>query len=213
MGSSPAAPPAIRVLCVDDHRIVREGIQLILHQTPDIRVAASAATGEEAVAQYQRDRIDIVLMDLRLRTMSGLDAIRTICRHDPHAKVIVLTMYDGDEHIFQAIAAGATTYLLKDMLADDLVRVIRDVHLGKRPMDANVQAKLDERETQEPLSPRELQVIQLLADGKRNKEIADTLRISEQTVAAHLKSIYHKLHVNDRTAALSAAVRRGMVDW
>jgi DNA-binding NarL/FixJ family response regulator len=206
--------PAIGVLCVDDHRIVREGIELILHRTPDIRVVASVATGEEAIAQYRRQRSDIVLMDLRLRTVSGLDAIRAIRQHDPQAKVIVLTMYDGDEHIFQAIGAGAATYLMKDMLADDLVRVIRDVHHGRqRPMDADIRAKLNVREGHEPLSPRELQVIQSLAEGKRNKEIADTLGISEQTVAAHLKSIYHKLHVNDRTAALTAAIRRGIVNW
>jgi DNA-binding NarL/FixJ family response regulator len=205
--------PAIRVLCVDDHRIVREGIELILHRTPDIRVVASVATGEEAVAQYGRQPTDIVLMDLRLRTMSGLDAIRAIRLADPQAKVIVLTMYDGDEHIFQAIDAGAATYLMKDMLADDLVSVIRDVQRGNRPIDADIQAKLELREAQEVVSPRELQVLQALAEGKRNKEIADALGISEQTVAAHLKSVYHKLRVNDRTAALAAAVRRGLVDW
>ena len=203
----------IRVLCVDDHRIVRDGIELILHRTPDIRVVASVATGEDAIAQYEHDRVDIVLMDLRLRTMSGLDAIRAIRQRDPAAKVVVLTMYDGDEHIFQATEAGAATYLMKDMLAEDLVRVIREVHSGQRPIDDDVRAKLDSRDMQESLSRREVQVIQLLARGKRNKEIGDALGISEQTVAAHLKSVYHKLRVNDRTAAVSAAVRRGIVEW
>jgi two-component system NarL family response regulator len=172
----------------------------------------SAATGDEAIALVERERPDIVLMDLRLRTMSGVDAIRTIRAQDPQARIIVLTMYDGDEHIYRALDAGATAYLLKDTLADDLVRVVRAVHMGLAPpMEADVQAKLAEREGQPVLSPRELQVIQFLVEGKRNKEIAQALDISQETVQVHLKRIYAKLHVSDRTAALSVAVRRGIV--
>jgi two-component system NarL family response regulator len=150
-------------------------------------------------------------MDLRLRTMSGLDAIKAIHARDSHARIIVLTMYDGDEHIYRALAAGATAYLLKDTLADDLVRVVREVHAGLKPVEADVQAKLAERESHPVLSPREMEVIQFLVEGKRNKEIALSLAISQETVQVHLKRIYAKLHVNDRTAALSVALRRGLV--
>lgn len=121
-------------------------------------------------------------------------------------------MYDGDEHIYRSLAAGATTYLLKDTLADELVNVIREVHRGGRPVEADVQAKLDQRDEHDTLTRRELEVIQFLAQGKRNKEIARTLDISQETARVHLKNIYAKLHVSDRTAALSVAVRRGIVE-
>jgi two-component system, NarL family, response regulator len=201
----------IRIVCVDDHSIVRDGVALIINRQHDMRVVGSAATGEEAIALYDKERPDIVLMDLRLRTMSGLEAIKAIHSKDEQARIIVLTMYDGDEHIYRALAAGATAYLLKDTLADDLVRVVREVHAGLKPVEEDVQAKLAERESHPVLSPREMEVIQFLVEGKRNKEIAQSLAISQETVQVHLKNIYAKLHVSDRTAALSVALRRGMV--
>lgn len=201
----------IRVLCVDDHRIVREGIALIIARQPDMKVVGFAATGDEAVQQWRRHRPDITLMDLRLGETSGLDAIRAIRREAPDARVIVLTMYQGDEDIHQALAAGAATYLLKDMLSDDLIRTVREVHAGGQPIDETVKARLNERAAQPPLTPREIQVLKLVAKGHRNKEIAALLNLSEETVPVHLKNIFAKLKVNERTAAVHVALRRGIV--
>jgi DNA-binding NarL/FixJ family response regulator len=203
--------PRIRVLCVDDHRIVREGIGLIIARQPDMEVAGSAATGEEAIALFKRERPDVTLMDLQLATMSGLEAIQAIRREDADARIIVLTMYQGDEDIHRALSAGATTYLLKDTLSDDLIRFVREVHAGRRPIRADVKARLDERATQPTLTPREVQVMELVSEGRRNKEIAVLLGISEETVQVHLKNIFAKLKVGERTAAVNVAIRRGIV--
>ena len=203
--------PRIRVLCVDDHRIVREGIGLIIARQPDMEVVGSAATGEEAVSLFKRERPDVTLMDLQLATMSGLEAIQAIRREDADARIIVLTMYQGDEDIHRALTAGATTYLLKDTLSDDLIRFVREVHAGRRPIRADVKARLDERATQPTLTPREVQVMELVSEGRRNKEIAVLLGISEETVQVHLKNIFAKLKVGERTAAVNVAIRRGIV--
>jgi two-component system, NarL family, response regulator len=201
----------IRVLCVDDHRIVREGIGLIIARQADMEVVGSAATGEEAVLLFRRERPDVTLMDLQLPTMSGLDAIRSIRREDAEARIIVLTMYQGDEDIHRALSAGATTYLLKDTLSDDLIRFVREVHAGRSPIRADVKARLDERAGQPTLTPREVQVMELVYEGRRNKEIATLLGISEETVQVHLKNIFAKLKVGERTAAVNVALRRGIV--
>ncbi len=201
----------IRILCVDDHRIVREGIALILSREPDIEVVARAASGEEAVAMFRRHRPDITLMDLRLKTMSGVEAISTIRRDDPNARIIVLTMYVGDEDIHQALAAGATTYLLKEALPDELVRTVRDVYAGEHPLQDDVKAKLDARAGLPALTPREIEVLELISRGMRNKLIATELGITETTVAVHIKNIFAKLKVNERTAAVHVALRRGIV--
>jgi two-component system NarL family response regulator len=201
----------IRVLCVDDHRIVREGIALILSREPDIEVVARAASGEEAVAMFRRHRPDITLMDLRLKTMSGVEAISTICRDDPNARIIVLTMYVGDEDIHQALAAGATTYLLKEALPDELVRTVRDVYAGEHTLRDDVKAKLEARAGRPALTPREIEVLELISRGMRNKLIAAELGITDTTVAVHIKNIFAKLKVNERTAAVHVAVRRGIV--
>lgn len=203
--------PKIRVLCVDDHRIVREGVGLIIDREPDMQVVGSASTGEEAVALFKRERPDVTLMDLQLPTMSGLEAIQLIRREDADAHIIVLTMYQGDEDIHRALSAGAATYLLKDTLSDDLIRFVREVHTGRRPIRADVKARLDERASAPTLTPREIQVMELVAEGKRNKEIASLLGISEETVQVHLKNIFAKLRVSERTAALNVALRRGIV--
>jgi DNA-binding NarL/FixJ family response regulator len=203
--------PRIRVLCVDDHRIVREGIGLIISRQPDMEVVGSAATGEEAVSLFKRERPDVTLMDLQLATMSGLEAIQAIRREDAEARIIVLTMYQGDEDIHRALSAGATTYLLKDTLSDDLIRFVREVHAGRRPIRADVKARLDERAAQPTLTPREVQVMELVSEGRRNKEIAVLLGISEETVQVHLKNIFAKLKVGERTAAVNVAIRRGIV--
>ena len=205
------AAPRIRILCVDDHRIVREGIALIISRQPDMRVVAFAATGDEAVQKFEQHRPDITLMDLRLGKTSGLDAITAIRRQHGDARIIVLTMYQGDEDIHQALKTGAATYLLKDALADDLIRVVREVHAGGHPIGEDVRARLDERATHPTLTPREVQVLKLVAIGHRNKEIAALLGLSDETVPVHLKNIFSKLGVNERTAAVNVALRRGIV--
>jgi DNA-binding NarL/FixJ family response regulator len=205
------ASPTIRVLCVDDHRIVRDGIALIITREADMQVVGLAATGEDAVQIFKRERPNVTLMDLRLGTMTGLEAIRAIRLEDPDARIIVLTMYQGDEDVYGALAAGAATYLLKETLPEDLIRVIRDVHAGNRPLDPAIKAMLAERANHPTLTPREVEVIGLISEGKRNKEIAALLGIAERTVNVHLKNIFGKLNVNDRTAAVQVAVRRGLV--
>ncbi len=202
----------IRVLCVDDHRIVREGIALIIKRQPDMDVVGMAATGEEAVELFQTCRPDVTLMDLRLREMSGVEAIRAIRRIDSSARVVVLTMYQGDEDIYRALEAGATTYLLKDTLADDLIRVIRDVKAGRQtPISPEVQARLAERSVRPELTPREIEILNLISQGMQNREIAASLGISEATAQVHVKNILAKLDVRHRTAALNVALRRGIV--
>ena len=203
--------PPLRLLCVDDHRIVREGIALILAREPDITVVATASTAEEAVIAFKRHLPDITLMDLRLGGKSGIDAIREIRKEYPTARIVVLTMYQGDEDIHRALSAGAATYLLKDTLSDDLIRVVREVHAGGNPMAPDVRARLDERAAHPTLTPREIQVLQLVSQGKRNKEIAAILGLSEDTVPVHVKNIFAKLRVNERTAAVNIALRRGII--
>jgi len=205
------AKPHIRILCVDDHQLIREGIALIIEREPDMRVVAAARTGEEAVALFRQHRPDVTLMDLQLPVMSGLEAIEAIRRDDPTARIVVLTMYEGNEHIYRALSAGAATYLLKDTLSSDLIRVVRQVHAGEKPIRPEVQAKLAERAAHPTLTPREVAVMELVGEGRRNKEVATALKISEETVQVHLRNIFAKLQVSDRAAALVVATKRGIV--
>jgi DNA-binding NarL/FixJ family response regulator len=202
---------SIRVLCVDDHRLMREGIARIVGVQPDMTVVAQASDGEEAVKQFEKFRPDVTLMDLEMPSMNGVQAIQAIRARHPEARVVVLTMYHGDEDIYRAVAAGAVGYLLKDTLPDDLVRVIRDVHAGQRVIPPEIAAVLEQRASQPSLTTRESQVLELLATGKRNKEIAAALGISGDTASAHIKSIFLKFNVHDRTAALAEALRRGII--
>jgi len=201
----------IRLLCVDDHAIVREGIGLIVSREPDMTLVGSVATGEEAIEFFGREQPDVTLMDLQLATISGADAIKAIKQNHPDARIIVLTMYEGEEHIHRAMSAGAATYLLKDTLSADLVRVIRQVHSGEPAVSADVEAALQTRASHPALTPREVEILYVVAEGKRNKEIGAALSISEETVVTHLKNIFTKLGVNDRTAAVALAVRRGII--
>lgn len=205
------ATPAIRVMCVEDHRIVREGLALIINQEPDMKIVGSCATVNEAIELYRAVHPDVTLMDLRLGTASGVDAIKAIRADNAEARIIVLTMYEGDEDIFRAHQAGATTYLLKDTLSADLVRVVREVHAGLRPVLPEVQARLAERASMPTLTSREVEVIQLISQGLRNKEVGAMLGITEGTVQIHVKNIFAKLQVNDRTGAVQVAVRRGLI--
>jgi len=211
--STPSATPAapVRVMCVDDHRLMREGLRRIVALQPDMVVVAEASNGAEAIEQFQQHRPDVTLMDLQLPSVSGHEAIKAIRQLEPDARIVVLTMYFGDEDVYRAIAAGVMGYILKDAVPDDLIHVIREVHAGRRSIPAEIEAVLDARAMQPSLTVRELQVLQLLATGKRNKEIASALGISADTTNAHVKSIFQKFNVHDRTAALGEAIRRGII--
>ncbi len=201
----------IRVLCVDDHRLMREGITRIIGLEQGIEVVAQAATGEEAVGQFIQHQPDVTLMDLQLPQMNGLQAIRAILAERSDARVVVLTMYQGDEDIYRALEAGAVGYLLKDTLPEDLIRVIREVHSGARPIPPDVARLLAARKDHQALSAREIEVIRLLSTGLRDKEIAYELGITQRTAQAHIRSIFAKLEVHDRTAAVAVAAKRGIV--
>jgi two-component system NarL family response regulator len=202
----------ISVLCVDDHRLVREGIGVFIDRQPDMKVVAFALNGHEAIELYSRHKPAVTLMDLQLGVTTGVQAIQAIRREDPNARIIALTTYHGEEDIYRALRAGAVTYLLKDTLSDDLIRVIREVHQGLQPaLPPDVKARLDERATHAPLTARELQVVELIGVGMQNKEIGASLGISEETVQVHVRNILAKLGARDRTAAIAVAVRRGIV--
>ena len=188
-----------------------DGLSLLIGRQPDMEVVASATSGEDAVALFARHVPDVTLMDLQLPTMSGLEAIQSICRERADARIVVLTMYQGDEDIYRALEAGAAAYVLKDALSDDLVCVIRAVHTGKRPIPSDIAATLATRRVQPSLTPREVEVVGLIAEGLRNKEIAFALGITEQTAKVHVKNILAKLNVNDRTAIIPIALRRGII--
>ena len=201
----------ITVLCVDDHRLMREGIMHILAMHEDVRVVAEARNGVEAVELYQQFRPNVTLMDLQLPRMNGLEAIRAIRKNDPAARIVVLTMYQGDEDVYRALQAGAAGYVPKDSVPGELIRVIREVHAGNDAIPADLAAKLALRQRQPALTVRESQVLELLVTGMRNKEIAARLGVTEDTARAHIKSIFAKFNVHDRTAALAEALRRGLV--
>ncbi len=199
------------VLVVDDHALLRTGVANIINQEPDLRVVAEAGTGAEAVAAYERHRPDVVLLDLRMPVMEGVEVVRRIREFAPQARVIVLTTYDTDDEIARALKAGAKAYVLKDISADDLISCIRTVLAGRTYLAPAAAAKLAEGATRVQLTPREMTTLRLMADGKANKEIARDLRISERTVKTHLGHLFEKLGVASRTEAVKVASRRGLV--
>jgi DNA-binding NarL/FixJ family response regulator len=201
----------IKVLCIDDHPLVREGVSRKIDLQPDMNVLATAATGEEAIRLHQKHRPDVTIMDLNLPGISGIEAITAIRKTDPNARIIVLTMYTGDEDIHRALEAGAAAYVLKSAVSDDLVRVVREVHAGARPISPDVATQLAARAGSPPLTNREKAVVSLMAQGMRNKEIGGALGISEDTVEVHARNAFVKLNVRDRTAAVTTAIRRGII--
>lgn len=205
------SPNVIRVLLAEDHIVVRDGLAAIINQEDDMTVVAEAGDGNEAVALWKTHNPDVILMDLRMPGLSGVNAIYELRAADPDARIIILTTFDGDEDIYRAMRAGAKAYLLKDVKREELFRCIREVHAGRFFLLPNVAAKLAGRQCGEELTPRELEVLRLLADGKPNKVIAMDLGIGEVTVKSHVRAIFTKLNVLSRTEAIAAANRSGLI--
>jgi DNA-binding NarL/FixJ family response regulator len=202
---------SIRVLSIDDHPLLREGIAAIINSQPDMVLVSQAASGAEAIQQYRQYRPDVTLMDLRLPDLSGIDAMIAIRGEFPDARVIVLTTFEGDVEIQRALQAGARGYMLKSTPPSELIQAIRQVHAGKKRVPPEVAAQLAEHMSFENLTAREVEVLEEIAGGNRNRDIADRLFISEETVKVHIKHIMDKLGANDRTQAIAIAVRRGII--
>jgi DNA-binding NarL/FixJ family response regulator len=202
----------IRILVVDDHHVVREGIAGLIATESDMRVVGQAATGREALQQFRALRPDITLMDLQMPEMSGLDAITAIRSESPPARIIVLTTYVGDVQVLRALKAGARGYLLKNALYKELVESIRAVHAGKKSLSSEASFQLAEHATEEALTPAEIRVLRLIAEGEANKEIAAKLSLSEGTIKGQIRNIMAKLEANDRTHAAMIALKRGIIE-
>ena len=202
----------IRILCVDDHPALREGIAAILASQADMALVAEAGNGREAIEQFRAHHPDITIMDLQMPVMSGGEAILAIRKEFPDARIIVLTTYRGDVQADRAFKAGAYSYLLKNMLREELVETIRTVHSGRKRIPPEIAIEMAEHHTDDALTEREIEVLRQVASGHANKIIADKLEISEETVKAHMRRILSKLGANDRTHAVAIALKRGIIE-
>ena len=206
------ATTPIRVLCADDHPLVRKGIASILSNETDVVLVGEAGGGQEAVDLFRKLKPDVVLMDLRMPEMNGIEATRIIRAEAPETKIIALTSYDGDQDIYRAIEAGVRGYILKEMVHTEVLRAIRTVHAGKRLMPAEVAERLSEYFPQMALTPREVEVLRFVAKGMANKEIAHQLGTASGTIKMHIQNILAKLDASDRTHAVTIALSRGIIE-
>jgi DNA-binding NarL/FixJ family response regulator len=202
----------IRVLSVDDHPLLREGIAALVGNQTDMRLVAEASNGREAIELFRTHRPDITLMDLQMPEMSGIDAMISIRGEFPDARIIVLTTHAGDVQVSRALRAGARAYLLKGSLRKELLDTIRAVHAGQKRLSSEVAAEIAEHATDDALTPREIDVLRLVAAGNPNKEIAAQLSLTEETVKSHIRNILAKLGANDRTHAVAIGLKRGIID-
>lgn len=208
--SADASP--IRILVVDDHPVVRQGVAGLVGGDPNMRVVGEASNGREAIQQFRAHHPDVVLMDLQMPEMNGLDALIAIRDEAPEARIIVLTTYAGDAQVLRAIKAGARGYLLKSALHRELLETIRAVHAGKKSLSAEVSYELAEHATDDALTPAEVRVLRLIAEGNANKEIAELLSVSEETVKGQVRNILSKLGAKDRTHAAMIGLKRGIIE-
>jgi DNA-binding NarL/FixJ family response regulator len=202
----------IRILIVDDHPLLREGVASLVEKQADMLIVAEASSGNDALKVFEQNLPDITLMDLRLPGMDGFDAMTAILTRFPDAKIIVLTTYSGDAQILRALNAGARGYLLKDMLRRELLDAIRTVHGGRKRIPPEIATQIAEHAGDSKLTPREIEVLHLIAAGNSNKSLADKLSVSEETAKMHVKNILSKLDANDRTHAVTIAVKRGIMN-
>jgi DNA-binding NarL/FixJ family response regulator len=203
----------IRILAVDDHPLVRKGIVGLVADEPDMTTVAEASNGREAIQQFRIHRPDVTLMDLQMPEMNGLDAIMAIRGAFPEARIIVLTTYTGDVQVLRALKAGARAYMLKTLFHKELLETIRAIHAGKKTVSPEISFQLAEHATDDALTPGEISVLHLIAEGNANKQIADRLSIAEETVKGRVKSILSKLGANDRTHAAMIGLRRGIIEF
>jgi DNA-binding NarL/FixJ family response regulator len=206
------SPNLIRILTVDDHPLLREGIAALVKAESDMEIVAEASEGEEAIKQFRRHRPDVTLMDIQMPNLNGIEAISRIRNEFPGAKIIVLSTYSGDVQVLQAIKAGARGYIVKSQVHRELLNAIRSVHAGHRRIPPEIAAELAEHAADDSLSPREIDVLRLIAAGNANKQIADKLSIEETTVKSHISSILSKLNANDRTHAVTIGLQRGIIE-